>query len=224
MTSILSGRKKKKLMARRMGQMRPEIFCQVRTCLIHSLHLAFFLCAAYILYGKNRVWWTYITLGSDWYRVAPVECVAKMGKYIMTFLLSLSRLRFLTATVLKPQLSALRISCTSHFSPHLLRKRKEENEIISPVLLVVVVVEVAGTFLQLPFVSLPVVVDFFRFLPMGVFTYVNHSESDDGVCTYCLSESGGRCRPPPHHCSTFSYITPIIVALYSISSITCLLD
>ena len=140
----------------------------------------------------------------------------------MTFLLSLSRLRFLTATVLKPQLSALRISCTSHFSPHLLRKRKEENEIISPVLLVVVVV--AGTFLQLPFVSLPVVVDFFRFLPMGVFTYVNHSESDDGVCTYCLSESGGRCRPPPHHCSTFSYITPIIVALYSISSITCLLD
>ena len=106
MTSILSGRKKKKLMARRMGQMRPEIFCQVRTCLIHSLHLAFFLDAAYILYGKNRVWWTYITLGSDWYRVAPVECVAKMGKYIMTFLLSLSRLRFLTATVLKPQLSA----------------------------------------------------------------------------------------------------------------------
>ena len=56
MTSILSGRKKKKLMARRMGQMRPEIFCQVRTCLIHSLHLVFFLDAAYILYGKNCVW------------------------------------------------------------------------------------------------------------------------------------------------------------------------
>ena len=58
----------------------------------------------------------------------------------MTFLLSLSRLRFLTATVAGVETTTSFSATKLHepHSPQILRKRKEENEIISPVLLAVV--------------------------------------------------------------------------------------